>query len=299
MEQSSSSFPPIPPSTSGTSAHDVAVEAARRAGEIIAARFYTEKQVSLKGPGDLVTDVDLQAENAVIQLLRDEYPGFGIISEESAPVTTASPYTWVVDPLDGTRNYTWGIPHVAVVVALARDGEVVVGVTYDPIRHELFTAELGKGAYLNGDSISVSTKREMPESLLGFDMGYSDEKAVKALDMVSALWPGIQSIRLMGSAALGLAYAACGRVDIYFHHNLAPWDIASGLLLVSEAGGMAVDRHGDPATLFSPDATVSVSGGRERAPNLPDTSYGKSVIASSPHLVARFLAATEGLEWRK
>jgi len=266
-----------PISASGRSAFTVAVEAARRAGEVILSRFHTYKEVSFKGGrANVVTDVDLLAERAVLSLLQKEYPDFGILSEESEPVATGSSYTWVIDPLDGTRNYASSIPHFAVVVALARDGEIILGVTHDPVRNETFTAEKGKGAYLNDESISVSQKVEIPQCLLGFDMGYSDEKAMRALDLVKALWPGMQSIRLMGSSALGLAYAACGRLDIYFHHHLAPWDLASGLLLVSEAGGNTVDRHGNLATLES-----------------------DSIIASSPHLVDRFLAATEGLEWRR
>ena len=254
----------------------MAIEAARRAGQVILDRFHTTKEVSFKGRANVVTDVDLLAEKAALELLRDEYPGFGIISEESEPVVTGSSYVWVLDPLDGSRNYASGVPHFCVVVALLREGQVVLGVTYDPVREELFTAAKGEGAYLNGVPISPSPKQEIADCLLGFDMGYIDEKAVMALDMMKALWPGMQSIRVMGSAALGLAYAACGRVDIYFHHHLAPWDIASGLLLAPEAGGRVVDRYGKPATIDS-----------------------ESVISSSPHLLARFLAATEGLEWRK
>ena len=266
----------IPPSTSGKGALEVALEAARRAGEVILSRFHTQKEIRFKGRANVVTDVDLLAEKRALEVLGDEFPEFGIISEESEPVVTGSSYTWIVDPLDGTRNYASGIPHVAVVVGLALEGEVILGVTYDPVREEVFTAERGRGAYLNDVPISVSPRDAMPECLLGFDMGYVDAKAVTALDMVRALWPGMQSIRIMGSGALGLAYAACGRVDIYFHHSLAAWDIASGLLLVSEAGGNVVDRHGKQATL---DST--------------------SVIASSPHLIKRFLTATDGLEWRR
>ena len=266
---------PVPGSASGWTALTVATAAARAAGHVILDRFHTSKEVSFKGRANVVTDVDMLAESAALDLLRDEYPDFSILSEESAPLETCSPYTWVLDPLDGSRNYASGIPHVSVVVALAKDGEVVLGVTYDPIRDELFTAEREKGAYLNGSPISVSSRKAIPECLLGFDMGYVDEKAVLAMDMIKALWPEMQSIRIMGSSALGLAYAACGRVDIYFHHHLAPWDIASGLLLVSEAGGAVVDRHGEPASLES-----------------------VSVIASSSHLVDHFLSATDGLAWR-
>ena len=267
---------PIPPSTSGKGALDVAIEAARGAGEVILSRFKTQKEIRFKGRANLVTDVDLLAEKRALEVLQGEFPEFGIISEESEPVVTGSSYTWIVDPIDGTRNYASGIPHIAVVVGLALDGEIILGVTYDPVREEVFTAEKGRGAYLNGAPLSVSARGELPECLLGFDMGYVDAKAVMALDLVRALWPGMQSIRIMGSGALGLAYAACGRVDVYFHHNLASWDIASGLLLVSEAGGKVVDRYGKPATL---DST--------------------SVIASSTHLIERFLTSTDGLEWRK
>ena len=266
----------VPTSISGKTAIFVAVEAARLAGEVIVERFNTQLQVSFKGRGNVVTDVDIAAEKAIFNVLQREYPDFGIISEESEPVVTQSPYTWVIDPLDGTRNYASGVPHFSVVVALANGGNVIAGVTYDPVRKETFIAEAGKGAYLNDRPIAVSEHMELVDCLLGFDMGYVDELGGRALDMVRSLWPGMQSMRIMGSGALGLAYAACGRADIYFHHRLYPWDIASGLLLVSEAGGVVVDRAGSPATLDSP-----------------------SIIASSPHLVQRFLAATDGLEWRK
>ena len=254
----------------------MAVDAAHRAGQIIQDRFLTTKKISFKGRANVVTDVDLAAEQAVLELLRAEYPHFGILSEESAPVETGSPYTWVVDPLDGSRNYANGVPHFCVVVALAQGNEMVLGVTYDPVRDELFTAERSRGAFRNGSPISVSGREEIDQALLGFDLGYVDEKAGLALDMIRALWPGMQSIRLMGSAALGLAYAAAGRVDLYFHHALSPWDVASGLLLVQEAGGVVVDRQGQPAGLHTP-----------------------SIIASSRRLVDRFLQATEGLEWRQ
>ena len=274
MTQSPAETPPL--SRTGRSAMDVALEAARAAGGILIDRWLTHKEIRYKGRADIVTDVDLAAEKAILDLLRDEYPDFGILAEESEPIRSDSPYTWVVDPLDGTRNYANGVPHFCTVVGLARGDEVVVGVTYDPAREELFTAETGKGAYLNGTPISVTEAQEMSQALLSFDLGYVDEKAGLALDMVRGLWPGVQSVRLMGSAALGIAYAAAGRVDLYFHHSLSPWDMAAGLVLVREAGGTVVDRQGRPATLSTP-----------------------SVIASSHHLIGRFLQATEGSEWRK
>ena len=266
----------IPPSSSGRSALEVSIDAAQRAGEVIRERFFTDKEIRFKGRADIVTDVDLAAEKVILDLVRTEFPQFSILSEESNPIETGSPYTWVIDPIDGTRNFAEGIPHFCVVVALAKGSDMVVGVTYDPIKEETFTAQLGKGAFLNGEPISVSARDEIPNCVLGFDLGYVDQKAGTALDMIRSLWPGFQTMRLMGSSALGMAYAAAGRLDLYFHHSLSPWDSASGLLLAREAGGNVVDRQGHDADLFTP-----------------------SVIVSSQHLIGRFLEATDGLEWRQ
>ena len=266
----------IPPSQSGRTALEVSIDAAHRAGQVIRERFLTEKEISFKGRSDIVTDVDLAAEKIILDLVRAEYPQFSILSEESNPIETGSPYTWVIDPIDGTRNFAEGIPHFCVVVALARGSDIAVGVTYDPIKDETFTAELGRGAFLNGAPLAVSERQEIAQCLLGFDLGYVDQKAGTALDMVRSLWPGFQTMRLMGSSALGMAYAAAGRIDLYFHHSLSPWDSASGLLLAREAGGNVVDRQGKDANLFTP-----------------------SVIVSSLHLIGRFMQATEGLEWRQ
>ena len=255
---------------------DVAVDAASLAGRILRERLRTSKQVSFKGRADIVTDVDLAAEKAVLDLLREEYPEFGILAEESPPVESATPYTWVVDPLDGTRNYANGIPHFCTVIALSYENQPIVGVTYDPVREELFTAQRGKGAFLNGERLSVSENRELSQSLLGCDLGYVDEKAGLAIDLIRSLWPGMLSLRLMGSSALGVAYAAAGKLDLYFHHSLSPWDIAAGLVLVEEAGGTIVDKQGRPANLRTP-----------------------SIIASNPFLVDRFLQATDEHPWRE
>lgn len=254
---------------------EVALDAARIAGDIIRSGWNSQRQISFKGRTDIVTDVDFAAEKAVLQVLSEAYPGFGVLAEESGAVQASSPYTWVVDPLDGTRNYAQGIPHFSTVVALMHDETPVLGVTYDPVREETWTAQLGCGAFLNGQPISVSKTEEISQSLLGCDLGYVDERAGHAIDLIRSLWPGMLTMRLMGSAALGLAYAAAGRLDLYFHHSLAPWDIASGLVLAREAGGAVVDRQGQPAGLNSP-----------------------SVIAANPRLVDEFLKATEGMAWR-
>ena len=266
----------IPKSASRLDALAVATEAAKRAGELLMARYRSEKEINYKGRADLVTDVDLAAEKVVLQLLQEEYPDFGILSEESPPVVTESGFTWIVDPIDGTRNYALQVPHFCVLVALAYHGDPVVGVTYDPLREDWFTAQQGKGGLVNGEPAVISQRRTLEECVLAFEMGYIDEMAGRALGLVRSLWPGMQAIRIMGSAGLGIAYAACGRIDLFFHHQLSTWDMAAGMVLAREAGGLVVDRHGGDQVL-----------------------QNGSIIASSPHLVQTFLDATADLDWRK
>ena len=266
---------PLPATANGRTALDVALEATAAAGEIIRNGWNSDRQITFKGRADIVTDIDLAAEKAMLEILTGAFPDFGILSEESPPVAGASPYRWVVDPLDGTRNYAQSIPHFCTIVALAEGDDILAGVVYDPVREETFTAAAGQGAFLNGQSIAVSQSTELSRSLLSCDLGYVDEKAALALDLLRSIWPGLYSVRLMGSAGLGVAYAAAGRVDLFFHHSLSPWDIAAGLILAQEAGGLVVDRRGAKANLFSP-----------------------SVICSSPALIKGFLAATDGLPWR-
>ena len=269
--------PPTPPlSQSGRTPLEVCLAAAQRAGPVIRERFLADKEIRFKGRADIVTDADLAAEKVILDLVQDEYPQFSILSEESRPVETGSPYTWVIDPIDGTRNFAEGVPHFCTVVALARGPQTIAAVTYDPIKEETFTAAAGQGAFLNGSPIAVSDRQEIADCVLGFDLGYVDGKAATALDMIRELWPGFQTMRLLGSSALGMAYAAAGRLDLYFHHSLSPWDSAAGLLLAREAGGNVVDRQGQNADLYTP-----------------------SVIVSSRHLIDRFLTATDGMEWRR
>ncbi len=239
-------------------------------------RYHSEKTISYKGRADLVTDVDLAAEKEVLSLLGEEYPDFGILSEESPPVPSESGFTWIVDPLDGTRNYALQVPHFCVLVALAHNNQPVVGVTYDPLREEWFTAQQGKGAFVNGKAAAVSQHGSLEECVLAFEMGYIDDMASKALGLVGSLWPDLQAVRIMGSAGLGIAYAACGRVDLFFHHQLSPWDMAAGVILAKEAGGLVVNKRGGEQVLEE-----------------------GSIVVSSPHMVGSFLDATASLDWRQ
>ena len=263
-------------SSTGVTALEVALRVAREAGDTLMTRLHSEKQVSYKGRADLVSDVDKLVEKRAIEELRGEFPDDGFLAEESEPVTTASGYTWIIDPLDGTRNYILGIPFFSVVIALAKGDDVLMGLTYDPVRQEMFQAVKGSGAFLNGDRINVSAKAQLEDALLSYDLGYVDEKASTAIELLLHLWPNIQGTRILGSAALGLAYAACGRVDLYFHHNLAPWDLATSLVLVPEAGGVVTDKYDEVASLSS-----------------------ESIIASGSGLHADFLKKTDGLAWRR
>ena len=160
-------------------------------------------------------------------------------------------YVWIVDPLDGTRNYASGIPFFSTVIGMALDGEVLVGVNYDPVRGDLFEAERGGGAFLNGQRVTVSARTELAESIIGTDLSYNNQGAANGLQVVREIWPGMQTARIMGSAALGLSYAAAGRTDLYFHHQLEPWDQVAGLLLVEEAGGVVTGRR---AGLYSEES---------------------------------------------
>lgn len=242
----------LPLGRSGRGAYEVAVQAVREAGDIIMAHFHGEKRISYKeGRSNIVTDVDVLAEGRITQILQQEYPHFSIMTEESADIAGDSSYTWIIDPIDGTRNYAYGIPHFCVALALARGEELLLGISYDPVRKELFRAEKGQGAFLNDSPIAVSTRTSLGESLVGFDMGYDAEIGQEILGVASALWPGVVSVRVMGSAALGLAYTACGRLDLYIHLALYPWDLASGILLVSEAGGVVTELDGQPVGIQS------------------------------------------------
>ena len=266
---------PLPATADGRSALDVALEAARAAGEIIRGGWDSDLQITFKGRTDIVTDIDVAAENKVLEILTTAFPDFSILAEESQPVEGESPYRWVVDPLDGTRNYAQAIPHFCTMVALAEGEDVIAGVIYDPVREETFTAAVGQGAFLNGAPITVSDTPEVSRALLGCDLGYVDARAGEALDLIRSLWPDLVSVRWMGSSGLGLAYAAAGRVDLYFHHSLSPWDLAVGLVLVKEAGGVILDKQGQPASLRNP-----------------------SVIAANSGLASDFLRRTEGAAWR-
>ncbi len=243
----------LPLSRSGKNVLEVAVKAAKQAGEILINSFQFQTETRSKGRGNLVSEVDILSETAMIEILKDEYPDFAFVSEESNHFFPDSGFVWVIDPLDGTNNYVFGIPFFCVNLALVGDKNILLGITYDPLRKELFYAEKGKGTYLNGSPLYVSKKTSIQDCLVGLDLGYDAHRGRETLDIMINLWTKVHALRVMGSASLGLAYVACGRIDLYLHRFLYPWDIASGILLVKEAGGKVANWDGIEADIHTTD----------------------------------------------
>ena len=242
----------LPRSASGAEAIGVAWQCARAGGNLALANFRGAHTIDVKGARNIVTETDVAAELRIIEILRGEYPDHKILSEETAPDTDASTgWTWVIDPIDGTKNYAIGIPFWCTNIALCLDGEPVVALTYDTIHDEGFWAVAGQGAFCGEQRITASDKPDVFAAVLGIDLGYDDAAGARQLDLMREIFPNTQGIRITGSAALGMAYAACGRLDLYAHLNVSPWDVAAGILLVREAGGAASDREGGPMRIGS------------------------------------------------
>jgi myo-inositol-1(or 4)-monophosphatase len=220
---------------------NIAVRAARRAGEVIVRGMNRVQHLDVraKGQNDFVTEIDLLAEREIIQTVRKHYPDHGILAEESGFSGDAE-YIWVIDPLDGTTNYMHGFPQFAVSIAVQRRGRVEHGVVYDPLRQELFTASRGEGALLDGRRIRVSGHLGLERALIG--TGFPYRSNLHWLDNYMAMFKAVTQqtagIRRPGAAALDLAYVAAGRLDGFWEFGLAPWDTAAGTLLITEAGGM-------------------------------------------------------------
>ncbi len=225
---------------------EACAEAVRRGGEVLRARWGTRRTIEYKGGIDLVTDADRASEEALLRFLADRFPGSAVLAEESgASGTAGASLRWYVDPLDGTTNYAHGVPHFAVVVAAEDPGGLAAGATYDPLRDELFLASRGGGATLNGERIRVSRTDDLERAMLCTGFPYDvHEAADLPLRLFGAYLRRSRAIRRFGSAALDLAYVACGRFDGFWEMKLKPWDVAAGILLVREAGGDVADFDG-------------------------------------------------------
>jgi myo-inositol-1(or 4)-monophosphatase len=232
---------------------NTAVKAARRAGNIIvrATRNLDVVVVREKAANDFVTEVDREAERAIITTLHEAYPGHAILAEESGASGT-SEFQWIIDPLDGTTNFLHGFPQYCVSIALEHRGIVTQGVIYDPVKNDLFTASRGRGAYLNENRIRVSKRLQLKSSLVGTGFPFKELVHLDAyMAMLRDMMKGTAGVRRAGSAALDLAYVAAGRLDGFWELGLARWDMAAGSLLITEAGGLVGDLQGNEGYMQS------------------------------------------------
>ncbi|HEY3057396.1 MAG TPA: inositol monophosphatase family protein [Chloroflexota bacterium] len=227
---------------------EVALVAAKASGQILRERVDSIREVrTKKSPVDLVTDVDVASEQQVLATLLDAFPAHSVVGEESGTRTGSDPrFRWFVDPLDGTTNYAHGFPFYCVSIGLEVDGALALGVVYSPSLEELFVAEAGRGATLNGRPIRVSSIANLGDGLLATGFPYERAEFPKALKSFEVMSMHCQAVRRAGSAALDLCYVACGRLDGFWEHRVQPWDLAAGALIVTEAGGQVSTTDGGP-----------------------------------------------------
>ncbi|HMO95934.1 MAG TPA: inositol monophosphatase [Tepidiformaceae bacterium] len=264
----------LPQSREGLSARVVAELCAEVACAAIREGYGKTALAGVKGRGNVVTETDFAAESAAMAVLRHHFPDHAILSEETAASTRSDSWMWVIDPLDGTKNFSRGIPHFAFNLALCLDSQPVLGLTEHPLLGDRFVAVTGEGATHNGSPARVGDAATVLDSVVALDMGYDADRAARQLQLATKLWPGMQSLRISGSAALGFAYLAGSRWDIFIHSDLQPWDVAAGLILVREAGGIVTNRDGSPATIES-----------------------RAVVAATPGVHADFMRLAARLPW--
>jgi myo-inositol-1(or 4)-monophosphatase len=223
---------------------ETAVEIARESGALLVNFFERRVPFELKGDFDLVTEADRASEKLVVERLRSHFPSHGIVAEEGGGHESSSEFRWFVDPLDGTTNFAHGFPIFNVTLGLERAGEMVAGVVYDPVRAEMFTAERGSGAWLNNRRLRVSKGARLADSLASTGFPSRKRHANINIHFYHQMAMASHGVRRTGSAAIDLAYVASGRLDAFWEFGLNPWDMAAGILLVSEAGGRVSDMTG-------------------------------------------------------
>jgi len=241
---------------------NIAIKAARRAGAIInrAALGGAPLDVRSKHVNDFVTQVDNEAESAVIEVLRKAYPDHAILAEESGAETggARSEYRWIIDPLDGTTNFIHGFPQYCVSIGVQHRGALAHAVVYDPFKNELFTASKGRGAFLNDRRLRVTRCAQLRDALVGTGFPFKELTRIELyMKQLRTMMASCTGVRRAGSAALDLAYVAAGRLDAFWEMGLSPWDMAAGALLIQEAGGLVGDLAGEQAYLESGDIAAA------------------------------------------
>jgi myo-inositol-1(or 4)-monophosphatase len=233
--------------SSGKEFLDTALQAASLAGQIIINHLgrISKRDISLKQASDFVTSIDKESEKVIIDTIKEHFSSHLFLAEESLKECGKGTYRWIIDPLDGTTNYIHGYPVFSVSIALEYEGEIILGVILDPLRNELFWAEKDTGAFLNGQRMKVSEVNTLNESLITTGFPFRRKEMIDTyLKLFKNLFLKVSDLRRAGSAALDLAYLACGRCDGFYELGLSPWDIAAGSLLIKEAGGVVTDFGG-------------------------------------------------------
>ena len=233
---------------------------AKGAGEILRAGYGEVHQIDFKGPIDMVTEVDKQAEDHIVSKIREPFPSHSIIAEESGKLDGEKDKRWFIDPVDGTSNYARGLPLFATSIAYAEKGEMQLGCIYDPMRDECFYAEKGSGAWLNGKTIHVSNTKELINAMLVTGFPYDIHKKENNINHFSNIIREVHTLRRLGSAALDLVYVASGRLDGYWEIDISPWDIAAGTLIIEEAGGTVTTTNGNSVYMRPPYDLIASNG---------------------------------------
>ena len=216
---------------------DTAEEAARAAGKLLRENFRQRQQVNAMAAHDVKLEIDVQTQELITDLLLKEFPGHALYGEEGVVGDQNTEHQWVVDPLDGTVNYFYGIPHFCVSIALRLRGEIMVGVIYDPMRDEMWAGQKGDTPKLNGQPFHVSDRADLAEAVISIGLAKTGETINANFPLLQAMIHRVRKCRVLGSAALDMAYVACGRFDAYIETGISLWDIAAGWLLIENAGG--------------------------------------------------------------
>jgi myo-inositol-1(or 4)-monophosphatase len=257
---------------------NIAIRAARAAGQTISRStdYMGERKITHKSHNDYVSDVDHQAEQDIIQVIKRAYPSHSILAEESGQID-GDEYTWIIDPLDGTTNYLHGFPQFSVSIAIQYRDRLEHAVIFDPLKDEMFTASRGEGASLNNRRLRVTPIKKMTGALIGTGIPFKDQRYMdEYLQMLKVLSKDAAGIRRAGSAALDLAYVAAGRLDGFWELGLMPWDMAAGILLITEAGGVVTDINGEDSymktgNLLTANPKLHVQMQNLIDPHIPDT----------------------------
>ena len=241
-----------------------AVSIARSAGQLAKEKWNQPLEMTSKGFRDIVTDADIAVQKLITDAIRTEFPDHGFLTEEAdSDLPATGCIIWVIDPIDGTTSYSHNLPLFCVsIAAISSFGEQLIGVVYDPMRDEMFTAIRGKGAWLNGRSLQVSQIDNLDDAILALDWCSAPELRRKTLDSLSKIGERVRTVRAIGTAALAMSWLAAGRLECFYNFNIKPWDVAAATLIVLEAGGVATDPDGKPMLWSNVTDGVIVSNGR-------------------------------------